>query len=66
MGILLDGLEELVENLRRYVERNPLRENEDKRKTEDLKHLQKRHLKSEFAPLQTLSRLFHLVYFVKC
>ena len=27
---------------------------------------QKRHLKSEFAPLQTLSRLFHLVYFVKC
>ena len=28
--------------------------------------LQKRHLKSEFAPLQTLSRLFHLVYFVKC
>lgn len=32
------GLEELVENLRRYVERNPLRENEDKRKTEDLKH----------------------------
>ena len=28
--------------------------------------LQKRHLKSEFAPLQTLSRLFHLLYFVKC
>ena len=28
--------------------------------------LQNRHLKSEFAPLQTLSRLFHLVYFVKC
>ena len=28
--------------------------------------LQKRHLKTEFAPLQTLSRLFHLVYFVKC
>ena len=27
---------------------------------------QKRHLKSEFTPLQTLSRLFHLVYFVKC
>ena len=26
----------------------------------------KRHLKSEFAPHQTLSRLFHLVYFVKC
>ena len=30
------------------------------------RRLQKRHLKSEFAPLQTLSRLFHLVYFVKC
>ena len=28
--------------------------------------LQKRDLKSEFAPIQTLSRLFHLVYFVKC
>ena len=28
--------------------------------------LQKRHLKSEFSPFQTLSRLFHLVYFVKC
>ena len=28
--------------------------------------LTKRHLKSEFALLQTLSRLFHLVYFVKC
>ena len=28
--------------------------------------LQKRHFKSEFAPLQTLSRIFHLVYFVKC
>ena len=28
--------------------------------------LQKRHLKSEFAPLQTLSPLFHLVQFVKC
>ena len=26
----------------------------------------KRHLKSEFALLQTLSRLLHLVYFVKC
>lgn len=33
------GLEQLVENLRRYVERNPLRDSEDnKRKTEDLKH----------------------------
>ena len=30
------------------------------------RRLQKRHLKSELAPLQTLSRLFHLVYFVKC
>ena len=30
------------------------------------RRLQKRHLKSEFAPLQTLSHLFHLVYFVKC
>ena len=30
------------------------------------RRLQKRHLKSEFAPHQTLSRLFHLVYFVKC
>ena len=30
------------------------------------RRLQKRHLKSEFAPLQTLSCLFHLVYFVKC
>ena len=28
--------------------------------------IRKRHLKSEFALLQTLSRLFHLVYFVKC
>ena len=28
--------------------------------------LRKRHLKSEFALPQTLSRLFHLVYFVKC
>ena len=28
--------------------------------------LRKRHLKSEVALLQTLSRLFHLFYFVKC
>ena len=28
--------------------------------------LQKRHLESEFAPLQTLSRLSHRVQFVKC
>ena len=33
------GLEHFVENLRRYVERNPLRESEDKkRRTEDFKH----------------------------
>lgn len=33
------GLEQLVENLRRYVERNPLRDSEDnKRKTENFKH----------------------------
>ena len=30
------------------------------------RRLRKRQLKSEFALLQTLSRLFHLVYFVKC
>ena len=30
------------------------------------RRLQERHLKSEFAPLQNLSRLFHLVYFAKC
>ena len=30
------------------------------------RRLRKRHLKSEFALHQTLSRLFHLVYFVKC
>ena len=29
------------------------------------RRLRKRHLKSEFALLQTLSRLLHLVYFVK-
>ena len=28
--------------------------------------LQKHHLKSEVTPLQTLSRLFHLVQYVKC
>ena len=33
------GLEQLVENLRRYVGRNPLRDSEDnKRSTEDFKH----------------------------
>ena len=30
------------------------------------RRLRKRHLKSEVALLQTLSRLFHLVHFVKC
>ena len=30
------------------------------------RRLRERHLKSEFALLQTLSRLLHLVYFVKC
>ena len=30
------------------------------------RRLRRRHLKSEFALLQTLSRLLHLVYFVKC
>ena len=28
--------------------------------------LRKRHLKSDFALLQSLSRLFHLIYFIKC
>ena len=30
------------------------------------RRLRKRHLKSQFAQLQPLSRLLHLVYFVKC
>ena len=30
------------------------------------RRLRKRHLKSEFAPLQTLSFSFHLVQFLKC
>ena len=34
--------------------------------TQRWRQLRKRHLKSEFALPQTLSRLFHLVYFVKC
>ena len=37
-----------------------------KLKQQRRRRLQKRHLKGEFAPLQTLSRSFHLVYFVKC
>ena len=36
------------------------------RELEQRRRLRKRHLKSEFALLQTLSRSFHLVYFVKC
>ena len=35
-------------------------------KQQRLRWLQKRHLESEFAPLQTLSGLFRLVQFVKC
>ena len=36
------------------------------RKQHRRRRLRKRHLKSEVALLQTLSRLFHLVQFVKC
>ena len=36
-------------------------ENNRELKQQRLRWLQKRHLKSEFAQLQTLSRLFHLV-----
>ena len=39
----------------------PIRELKQQRR----RRLRKRHLKSEFALLQTLSRLLHLVYFVK-
>ena len=39
---------------------------ENELKQQRLRRLRKCHLKSEFALLQTLSRLFHLVYFVKC
>ena len=35
-------------------------------KQQQRRWLRKRHLKSEFVPFQTLSRLFHLVQFVKC
>ena len=35
-------------------------------KQQQRRRLRKRHIKSKFALLQTLSRLFHLVYFVKC
>ena len=36
------------------------------RKQHRRRRLRKRHLKSEVALLQTLSRLFHIVQFVKC
>ena len=36
-------------------------ENNRELKQQPRRRLQKRHLKSEFAPLRTLSRLFHLV-----
>ena len=36
------------------------------REQQQRRRLRKRHLKSEFALLQTLSRFFHLVQFVKC
>ena len=36
------------------------------RKQQRRQQLRKRHLKSEFALLQSLSRFFHLVQFVKC
>ena len=45
-----------------YLPSKKIRELKQRRR----RRLRKRHLKSEFAPLQTLSRLFHLVYFVKC
>ena len=35
-------------------------------KQQQQRRLRKRHLKSQFPLLQTLSRLFHLVQFVKC
>ena len=35
-------------------------------KQQQRRWLGKRHLKSEFVPFQTLSRLFHLVQFFKC
>ena len=35
-------------------------------KQQQRRWLRKRHVKSEFVPFQTLSRLFHLVQFVKC
>ena len=43
-----------------------IRELKQQRRRRRRRRLRKRHLKSEFALLQTLSRLFHLVYFVKC
>ena len=43
-----------------------LTQNNRELKQQRRRRLQKRHWKSEFAPHQTLSRLFLLVYFVKC
>ena len=43
-----------------------LKKNNRELKQQRRRRPQKRHLKSEFALPQTLSRLFHLVYFVKC
>ena len=43
-----------------------LRPNIRELKQQRRRRLRKRRLKSEFAQLQTLSRLFHLLYFVKC
>ena len=49
-----------------YIWGKALSRNIRELKQQRRRRLQKRHLKSEFALLQTLSRLFHLVYFVKC
>ena len=42
------------------------RELKQQRRRRRRRRLRKRHLKSEFAPLQTLSFSFHLVQFLKC
>ena len=51
-----------------YVNRRSLEEVDynSELKQQRRRRLRKRHLKSEVALLQTLSRLFHLVQFVKC
>ena len=46
--------------------KNNNRELKQRRRRRRRRRLRKRHLKSEFALLQILSRLFYLVYFVKC